>query len=63
MHVAMEKQNHMAFESENHLVNTLVEIMDGGKTPWGGLQTLTEWDYRTGITDVLARTEHGEVIA
>jgi len=53
----------MVFETEAQLVQTLVAIMNEGRTPWGCLQTLTEWDYRTGVTDVLARTPHGELIA
>lgn len=63
MRSAMKKRNDAVFASEAQLVRTVVDIMGSPESPWGCLQTLTEWDYRTGITDVLARTPRNELIA
>ncbi len=63
MPVSAKKQNGAAFDSEAQLVETLLGIVGRRTTPWGRLQTVTEWDYRTGITDVLARTPCNELIA
>jgi hypothetical protein len=52
-----------SFESEAQLVDRLVTVLERRTTPWGRLQVLTEWDYRSGITDVLARTARKELIA
>jgi hypothetical protein len=51
------------FRTEAELVDRIVRFLNGRKTPWGPVQTLTEWDYRSGITDILARTKRNEVIA
>ena len=40
-----------------------IRFLNRRKTPWGQVQTVTEWDYRSGITDILARTKRNEVIA
>jgi hypothetical protein len=52
-----------AFESEASMVEQFVNILDEGGSPWGELKTTTEWDYRTGIADVLARTVDGRLVA
>jgi hypothetical protein len=51
------------FRSEAELVSRLIRSLSGRNTPWGRVQLLSEWDYRSGITDVLARTNRKEVIA
>jgi hypothetical protein len=51
------------FSSEAELVNRIIRVLSRRDTPWGRVQLLTEWDYRSGITDVLARTSRKEVIA
>jgi hypothetical protein len=44
-------------------VDRTIRFLNRHKTPWGQVQTVTEWDYRSGITDILARTTRNEVIA
>lgn len=51
------------FRSEAELVGRIIHSLSGRNTPWGRVQVLTEWDYRSGITDVLVRTNRKEVIA
>jgi hypothetical protein len=51
------------FRTETDLVGRIIRYLRGRKTPWGRVQILTEWDYRSGITDILARTSRKEVIA
>ena len=51
------------FRTETELVDRIIGFLNGRKTPWGQVQTLTEWDYRSGITDILVRTRRNEVIA
>lgn len=51
------------FASEASMVDQFVELLSNGSSPWGELQTTTEWDYRTGIADVLVRTKNGQLIA
>jgi hypothetical protein len=51
------------FSDEAELVRHLVHQLKANVGPWGRLQTLTEWDYRSGITDILARTSRNELIA
>jgi hypothetical protein len=53
----------VGFRSETELVDRVIQFLNRRKTPWGRVQTLTEWDYRSGITDILARTKNNEVIA
>ncbi len=52
-----------SFRSEAELVGRIVKSLNRRTTPWGRVQLLTEWDYRSGITDILARTSRREVIA
>lgn len=52
-----------AFSRESDLVSRLIAELESDDTPWGSLDITREWDYRTGITDVLARTAQGELIA
>jgi hypothetical protein len=51
------------FRSEAELVDQIVRVLGGRNTPWGRVQILTEWDYRSGVTDILVRTNQKEVIA
>jgi hypothetical protein len=44
-------------------VNRTIRFLNGRRTPWGPVQTVTEWDYRSGIADILVRTKRNEVIA
>jgi hypothetical protein len=55
--------NACAFRNEAQLVQKILTHFDGGATPWGPLESVTEWDYRTGITDILVRTTSREIIA
>lgn len=52
-----------AFTSESSLVERLLAHLRSGESPWGGLEATTEWDYRTGVADVLARTAARELVA
>ncbi|GGC97987.1 hypothetical protein GCM10011396_51890 [Undibacterium terreum] len=40
-----------------------MELLKVGESPWGNVETTTEWDYRNGITDVLVRTNQGHLVA
>jgi len=51
------------FSTEAALVARLLSELRSKRTPWGDVQTATEWDYRTGITDVLARDAEGLIVA
>ncbi len=64
----MQKQTSAAsgniqYASEADLVQDFLELLQEGDSPWGAVETTTEWDYRTGITDVLARTPEGHLVA
>ena len=52
-----------SFPTEADLVRSFVSGLGARNSPWGTLEIATEWDYRTGITDVLARNVRGELIA
>lgn len=49
--------------SEADLVQDFLALLQQGQSPWGTVETTTEWDYRTGITDVLVRTDEGHLVA
>ena len=51
------------FGTEAALVKLVVRQLRGGKSPWGTVQVVTEWDYRNGRTDVLARCKAGTLVA
>lgn len=51
------------YVSEADLVQDFLELLQEGGSPWGAVETTTEWDYRTGITDVLVRTDEGHLVA
>lgn len=51
------------YAKESDLVQDFLELLQDGESPWGAVETTTEWDYRTGITDVLARTTDGYLVA
>ncbi len=61
--LANETSKKEAFVSEAALVEQFMALLREGVSPWGDLLTTTEWDYRTGITDVLARTADGQLVA
>lgn len=52
-----------SYATEAAMVDDFLLLLKSGETPWGQLEMATEWDYRTGITDVLARDSAGELIA
>lgn len=52
----------LEFSSEAALVDCFVSEL-GDAEPWGRVEVAREWDYRNGITDVLARDSDGELIA
>jgi hypothetical protein len=49
--------------SEAQFVSLLLVALGRGDSPLGELQTTTEWDYKTGRADVLARSACGALIA
>ncbi len=51
------------YATEAQLVQDFLDILHAGESPWGSVHTTTEWDYRTGITDVLIRTDDGSLVA
>lgn len=51
------------YVTEVEFVKDFLSLLEDGVTPWGELETTTEWDYRSGITDVLARTNAGDLVA
>lgn len=51
------------YAKEADLVRDFLTLLQEGESPWGEVETTTEWDYRTGITDVLVRTTHGDLVA
>ena len=51
------------FESESSLVERLLAHLRSGGSPWGEVEATTEWDYRTGVADVLVRTKGRELVA
>jgi hypothetical protein len=53
----------IVFKSEAQLVRRMLAHFNGGETPWGSLESITEWDYRTGMTDILVRTTDRVIIA
>jgi hypothetical protein len=64
----MQQQNPAAscggqYVSEADLVQDFLELLQQGESPWGTVETTTEWDYRTGVTDVLVRTNEGHIVA
>ncbi|MBJ9591059.1 MULTISPECIES: hypothetical protein [Burkholderia cepacia complex] len=51
------------FASEADLVRTFLKTIENGQSPWGTVLSTTEWDYKSGFTDVLVRTENGDLVA
>lgn len=51
------------YSKESDLVQDFLGLLRQGESPWGDVETTTEWDYRTGVTDVLARTSNGYLVA
>ena len=52
-----------AFDTEAELVREFLTKLQGGKSPWGPVDTAIEWDYRSGVADVLARNQSRDLIA
>lgn len=51
------------YVKEADLVSDFLMLLQRGQSPWGRVETTTEWDYRTGITDVLVRTNKEHLVA
>lgn len=51
------------FQSERRLVETAMRHLRKGRSPWGDVELLTEWDYRHGRADILARGACGQLVA
>jgi len=51
------------FETESALVDAFLQLLASRPNPWGRMQLTTEWDYRSGFTDVLVRTRQKQIIA
>lgn len=51
------------YDTENLLVETLLDELFGEVTPWGAVTLQREFDYARGRTDVIALTEDGSVVA
>lgn len=53
-----------SYLNEQSLVEDLLSAITSQiDSPWGGLEFVTEWDYRDGCLDVLARSPRGQLIA
>lgn len=51
------------FATEALLVDRFVGVLQSGKSRWGSVQVTTEWDHRSGMVDVLARSREPALIA
>lgn len=51
------------YSNEADMVGSFVVALAQWDNPWGTLEVTREWDYRTGITDVLVRNQRGALIA
>jgi hypothetical protein len=51
------------FSTEIELVDRAMELLTNGCSPWGKVELVTEWDYRHGRADILARTAGNSLIA
>lgn len=49
--------------TEAMLVECFVNALHSGTTCWGGVEVTTEWDHRSGLADILARTGKRGLIA
>ena len=58
-----KQQQKYSFRSEAQLVTRFVGLLNQHGSPWAGVQAIRDWDYRTGITDVLVRNGRNELIA
>ncbi len=63
MHNSTDINPKYKYLKETDFVHDFLELINGKETPWGGLETTVEWDYRNGVTDVLARTSCGKLVA
>jgi hypothetical protein len=52
-----------AFDTEAELVREFLTKLQGGRSPWGPVDTAVEWDYRSGVADILARNHSRDLIA
>jgi hypothetical protein len=53
----------LVFNTEIELVDRAMELLASGRSPWGRVELVTEWDYRHGRADILARTTVNSLIA
>lgn len=51
------------FETEATLVDGFVGKLKRGRSPWGKVELITEWDHKSGNVDVLVRTRGNSLIA
>jgi hypothetical protein len=51
------------FDTEIELVDEAMKLLGSGRSPWGTVELVTEWDYRHGRADILARTANNSLIA
>lgn len=51
------------FETEAELVDVFVRRLQAGRTPFGSVQVMREWDHKSGSVDVLVRDRDQELVA
>jgi hypothetical protein len=61
--VLPQSSSRAMYPRESDLVRRFVGALQSEALPWGPVEIACEWDYRTGITDVLARSPAGELLA
>lgn len=59
----MRASDHSQFATEADFVERFVNKLAKGRTVFGRVQITTEWDYRSGIVDVLARHRRKTLVA
>lgn len=57
------KGNVQDFSTESSLVECFVGTLQAGRTTFGAVQVTTEWNYRSGLVDILARDKAQELVA
>ncbi|MCU7925655.1 MAG: hypothetical protein KZQ97_04340 [Candidatus Thiodiazotropha sp. (ex Dulcina madagascariensis)] len=55
--------NILEFSSERELVDVFLENIHSGVSPWGTASTAIEFDYQSGITDVIAIGSDARLVA
>jgi hypothetical protein len=51
------------FRTESGMVRYFLQCIRETRSPWGPLEIAQEWNYESGITDVLTRSADGALIA